>query len=58
MTADQTPDVRLFSFTHRGGTYHQTVIDVGRKVEVTTSPTGRSVHVWVDGVKWEPTDDR
>lgn len=49
------PHVRVLSFTHRGGIYHSTVIDVAqRKIEVTTSPTGRSVHVWIDGVKWGP----
>ena len=49
------PHVRLFSFTLRGGVYHSIEVDVGqRRIEVTTSPTGRSIHVWVDRVKWGP----
>jgi hypothetical protein len=41
-----------FAFEHRGGTYHQLNIQSeGRKIEVTVSPTGRSVRVFVDGVE-------
>lgn len=44
--------VRHFTFRpdERRGKYHQAVVDVGdHSVEVTCSPTGRSVHVYIDG---------
>ena len=43
-------DVRHFTFRHRGGVYHTAVVEAGgHKIEVTCSPTGRSVHLHVNG---------
>lgn len=50
------PDVRLLSFPHRGSTYFSVMTSwKKRDIEVTLSPTGRSVHVFVDGEKYTPT---
>lgn len=32
----------------------QVISPSGRVVDVTESPTGRTVHVWVDGRRWVP----
>lgn len=38
---------------HRG-VYDVVFIDIGkRRMQVTVSPTGKSIQVHVDGVKWE-----
>lgn len=58
------PDVRVEHGTYgpfRGGVYNLAWVrwvsgKKNRKVEVTVSPTGRSVMVYVDNVKWGPSD--
>lgn len=47
-------DIRHFRWkmSDKRGVYETAVLTVGKhKVEVTASPTGRSVHVHVDGVR-------
>lgn len=46
-------NVRWLMFEHRKGRgeYHTAVVDAGgHRVEVTASPTGRNVYVYLDGV--------
>lgn len=44
--------VTWFRFSHRGGTYRTAKLLAGdREVEVSMSPKGRSVRVWVDGTE-------
>jgi hypothetical protein len=48
-----------FTFTNRRGRgrYDQCVtITEHHRIEVTTSPAGRTVHVHVDGQRWGPID--
>lgn len=55
--ADGLAAVHWFRFQPRpdGGRYHVVNVDAGnRHVEVTISPTGRSVHVYVDGQRVAP----
>ena len=50
--------VEHWGFKHRGKRYD--VVKVrgkNREIEVTVSPTGRSVRVYLDGKRMEVTDD-
>lgn len=40
------------------GPYHVLIATVADKhrVEITCSPTGRSIHIHVDGKRWEPAE--
>lgn len=52
------PFVRMLRFVHRGGMYHAVKIDSPHhRVEVTVSPTGRSVQVYMDGKRMVPEPD-
>jgi prolyl-tRNA editing enzyme YbaK/EbsC (Cys-tRNA(Pro) deacylase) len=45
---------RVVNIDQRRGDYEVVFIDAGdRHVQVTVSPTGRSIQVYVDGMKWE-----
>ena len=45
-------DISHFTFGHRNRLYENLKIKAGkREVEITVSPTGRSVQVFVDGEK-------
>lgn len=52
-------DIRHFTFTAKPrdpGPYGVVKIDTvnDRTIEVSVSPTGRNVHVYVDGKRWVP----
>ena len=50
--SDSKINVRRFPFFHQGRLYEILKIKAGkREVEITVSPTGRSVQVFVDGEK-------
>ena len=54
LMADLQVRHRVVSIDQRRGDYEVVFIDAGdRHVQVTVSPTGRSIQVHVDGVKWE-----
>lgn len=66
--SDRCADVRVEHATfgpYKGGIYNLAFVRWvsgrrNRKVEITVSPTGRSVQVYVDGERWTPegnTDD-
>lgn len=51
-------EVRAFTFTVKDrdpGPYTCAKVDIGRRqVEITVSPTERTIHIHVDGVIWKP----
>jgi hypothetical protein len=50
-----TVTAKAFTFKHRGGQYTNAVINVnGNNIEITASPTGRRVHIHVNGDLWQP----
>lgn len=59
MSDTHVPDVRRYSFKHRRRTYHVTYVETPfHKVEITTSPSGRSVQVFFDGQKMSMGDHK
>jgi hypothetical protein len=55
------PTARTFTWKHRDrdpGPYTTVDVTIGkRKVQLTESPTGRTFHVHVNGVRYVPADD-
>lgn len=56
--ADVQVRYRVVNIDERRGDYDIVFIDAGdRKIQVTVSPTGRSIQIHVDGEKWEARRD-